>query len=432
MRKLASIIVCTLVAIWLFSDTVRHYFPNRSNSNVLRFSHYGTYQDFETWRELIRAFELENPGITIKQEYVVGWYGLYDRKLRQQFLAHCAPHVALVQAISFQQLANHFATLPQSPADVSTLLDPSAMDPIALQMYRLDGAQRAMPVTGGNLLIYYNKNCFERASKHRGQIVPLPSEDWTMGEFESTARMLTCDFDNDGQLDQFGFWQPRWVYYLPFLWSFGADVLVDSRQNCLLTGDAATAALEFYRRMRVGPTRYAPHPDEMSQLIQDTGFLTGRTAMCINGPWFIPTLNNTNVRDQYGVANIPAWHGHRATRVTWDGIAASRHLSPAEFANAIKFIAFVNSPAGQRILTRSGRALPARSSELEWFVRTHPDEAALRFVKALAYSRPEPQSNRFKEFDQTINRHLAAMVDAHNPITTAEFLARLESDHSQK
>ncbi len=428
MRYLAWATVGTLICFWLFADTVKHYSPHQRNPNELRFSHFGTYQDYETWAQLISAFEREYPGVTISQEYVVGWYGLYDRKLRQQYLANSEPHLALVQAISFHALANQFAPLPVPTDTELSPLEPYAMDNVAMQLYRKDNAQLAMPVTGGNLLIYYNKKCFARASALRGAPLALPSDNWTMDEFESTARALTCDFDNDGKLDQFAFWQPRWVYYLPFVWSFGADVLDESGEQWLFCGEAASTAIDFYRRMRVQPNRYSPDPTEVSQIIQDVGFITGRTAMCVNGPWFMPTLNATIDQDEYGVADIPSWKGQRQTRVTWDGIAASRRLSPSELANAMKFIAFVGSPEGQRVLTRSARAIPARISEQKWFADEHRNKPAAHFIDALSYSRPEPQSDQFRVIDRILNQHLSEFVTPTNTMAAAELLSQLAAD----
>lgn len=418
----------TLAGAWLFTDTIRTHLPRESSPNKLRFSHFGTYHDFLTWSELIRAFEGRHPNISIKQEYVAGWYGLYDRKLRQQFLAGSEPHLALVQGISFLAMANQFAELPNQEQDPKCPLEPEKQDPLAVRMYQLQGIQKAMPVTGGNLLIYYNKKSFQRASTSRGDHVALPADDWTMDDFASTGLSLTCDFDGDGNLDQFGFWQPRWVYFLPFLWSFGANVLDPAGEHWLLSDEAATAAFDFYKNMRVGPHRYAPHPHEISQLIQDVAFLTGRTAMCINGPWFIPLVNESELRNDYGVAHIPVCNGERRTRVTWDGIAASKHLPAEELRNALKFIAFVGSPEGQRILTRSARALPARISERDWFIRTHPGEAPRRFVEALLYSQLEPQTNRFREIDRAIGRHLSAFLKPGNVSHASDFLLLLRDD----
>jgi len=425
---LGRIFVVGAVLFWLFFDTFRHHVPLTSDGHTIRFSHFGTYQDYAVWSELITAFETFHPTLRVKQEYVVGWYGLYNRKLRQQFLAQTEPDVALVQASSFLGLADQFSPLGNASDSEPTQLEFAAMDPTALAMYRVGEVQMAMPVTGGNLLIYYNKRCFDKASRKLGSPIPYPADDWTLADFESTARQLTLDFDNDGTIDQFGFWQPRWLYYLPFIWSFGAEVMDQHNERWLLSGPEAEDAFAFYQRMRVGPDRYAPHPHEISQIIQDVGFLTGRVAMCVNGPWFLPFLEETSLRSDSGVAHIPIGSAGRFTRITWDGMAISKRQGPEARQTAIKFLRFAGSEQGQRILTRTARALPARTSVQTWFQERRRGEPAARFSEAIAYSRPEPMTPRFRQIDRAVHRHLAPLLREDSPISPAQFLEALAQD----
>ena len=318
-RYAVGIVAIVAVSVWLFGDTFAHYRHAAPNAaNVIRFAHFGTYQDYETWAKLIEAFESEHPEIAVRQEYVVGWYGLYNAKLRQQMLAGTMPHVALVQIGPFTAMADRFVDLTPLVESVDAGIDLSAFDRTAVDLFRFEGRYRAMPVSGGNLLIYCNPRCFERASTYRRRPVELPNGDWTMDDFRRIARDLTCDFDGDGQIDQFGFWQPRWVYYLPFIWSFGADLLDDTQTQWRLQGPEADAAFGFYQEMRIGPHRYSPRPYEVSQIIQDVGFLTGKTAMCINGPWFQPFLAETDLANSYKVFPIPTGSAGRVTRITWE------------------------------------------------------------------------------------------------------------------
>lgn len=375
------------------------------------------------WQELIQAFQTRHPEITVKQEYVVGWYGLYDRKLRQQCLAKSEPHVALVQASSFLTLAQQFRKLP-----VDGQLPFDNLNDSAMAIYRVAGIPKAMPVTGGNLLVYYNKNCFAKAADFHGTDIPFPQANWTMDNFAATARQLTCDFDGDSRTDQFGFWQPRWVYYQPFLWSFGADVLDDTGTKWSLTTESAAVALEFYREMRCGPDRYVPLPHETSQIIQDVAFLTGQTAMCVNGPWFIPLLEASKRAGDYGVANIPIGNAGRLTRVTWDGIAISKRISSSSLSSAIAFLQFVASDEGQHILTRTGRALPATHSAREALRNSKQRDTIQMFIDALDYSRTEPQTPLFRQLDLAINRHLVQYLQDNVDMEATEFLNTLAND----
>ena len=416
------------VAYWLFADTVRHYTDQPADPNVIRFSHFGSYQDYEIWGEVIRAFETAHPGLRVRQEYVTGWYGMYDTKLRRQILSGTLPDVVLVQYGPFRSLAPHFEPLDDrlaagTPAGALV----NDLDPTALGCFQVDGRQLGLPVSGGNLLIYCNPECFRRAGEHHGREMPLPDENWTMADFRRLAEELTCDLDGDARPDQFGFWQPRWVYYLPFIWSFGADVLDESNTQWRLTGPAAEAAMRFYQELRF-PHAVSPRPEEVAQIIQDVGFLTGKVGMCVNGPWFQPFLARTKLADTYTVAHIPWGPGGRVTRVTWDGVAMRRGLPDVRHRHAAALMRFICSSKAQTILTRTQRALPALRSVAAEFTRRDGGRCSRRFVEALSYSRLQPETPHFRALDRAINAHLVRLLDEEDRPTAAKMLADLAAD----
>ena len=436
MRRVVLLVAVLGVGWWLFADTYARHRPDVHrgwpNDGGLRFAHFGTYQDYELWREVIAEFERTRPGIRVKQEYIVGLAGRYNTKMRQQILSHTLPDVALVQLGPFHELAAHFA-------DLSGLLEDSfdadgrveaALDATGLAAFQSGGRQRGLPVSGGNLLIYGNTECFERASRFHGLPVPLPDDDWTMEDFHRIARLLTCDFDGDGRIDQFGFWLPRWIYYLPFLWSFGAELTDEGLTEWRLAGPEAEQAFDFYRDLAVGD-RVCPRDDEVPQLFQDVGFLTGKVALCVNGPWFMPFLAKTRLADGYFVAPIPRGKAGRATRITWDGVVMAEDLPRKRRAAAWQFISFLLSKPVQDRIARTGRALPARrDSAFAHFrqVDLLGDDHRFRFVEALSYSRLQPLLPRFGEVDRAINEHLRHLLDPGRALTAGAMLEQLARD----
>ena len=410
---------------WLFADTYARYAPVVDDGSIIRFAHFGSYQDYELWRNVIEDFTRLHPDVQVRQEYVVGLAGQYDAKMRQQILSDALPDVALVQPAPFHELADHFVDL----SDLIVEDNPDGgFDASGLSSFQYRGRQKALPVSGGSLLIYGNKTCFERAAEFHGHPIPLPDDDWTMADFRRTAGLLTCDFDGDGRLDQFGFRLPRWVYYLPFLWSFGAELTNDAMQTWTLTGTEAEQAMTFYRDLAVGD-RVCPRDDEVPQLFQDTGFLAGKTAMCVNGPWLMPFLAKTKLADGYFVAPIPYGPAARATRITWDGAALAKGRGPKRREVARRFVRFLLSPAVQERIARTGRALPSRKESLSHFLvgDAHP-ASRQRFIDALVYSHPQPPFPRFGEMDRVVNRHLYRWLDPADQRSAAEMLDQLAHD----
>ncbi len=418
-RRAVTSLIVVFVGWWLFSDTYHRHAVQRLDENGIRFAHFGSYEDYEFWQGVIADFERQRPQTHVRQEYVVGLGDQYNIKMRQQILSDTLPDIALIQFAAFHELAEYFEELSAPPA--------GQLEPTGLEAFRVGGVLRALPVSGGNLLIYANRTCFERATRFHAKPVPLPTSDWTVADFLRTAEALTCDFDRDGRIDQFGFWLPRWVYYLPFIWSFGAELTDPAESRWTFRGSQAECSMRFYRQLATGD-RVCPREEEVAQLFQDTGFLTGRTAMCVNGPWFMPFLTKTDLAESYIVAPMPKGPAGRGTRITWDGVVMKRGLPPNKRATSWQFIEWVLSREVQDSLARSGRALPARRESLEAFVSV--DESRRRpFVKALAYSRLQPNLPRFSTLDRIINRRFGDAADPTRAFRADALLGALAGDH---
>ncbi|MCG8408590.1 MAG: sugar ABC transporter substrate-binding protein [Phycisphaerales bacterium] len=411
MRMSVVVLGAGLVSYWLFADTVSHYRTSADDPNRIRFSYWGGFTDHEMWREIIAAFEVEHPGLMIKPE----WLPLsgYTTKLDQQFVAGTAPDVILFQDEPFPRYAaEQFVDLSGLISeDVETCRRLADCWPTAVSSFEFDGAMRGLPINGGNVLIYCNVDAFERASRFRGRPIPWPSPGWTLEEFVELCRLLTLDEDGDGSPEQFGFLQPHWVYYLPFIWAHGARLLDESRTRWTLEGNEARAAFAMYADLR-HRDRVTPAPIEYAGQNSDTAFLSGRVAMCVNGPWFQVFLNKTALKRRYRVVAIPGGSGGHATRVTWDGLCLYAKQSSERKANAWKFARFVLVGHVQEIFARYQRAIPARRSSTAAYVRHGGggSSPAASFVDAMASARVQPITPHWQAMHRAVRRHLTSVI----------------------
>ncbi len=411
---------------WLFADTVRYHRPKQFGGNSIRFAHWGGYEEYVMWKEIIAAFHEVEPDIPIKHEYVVAMR--YETKIQQQLVAGDAPDVMLFQDEPFPNFApKGFAVLDEFVARDGVDLKKDYFD-TAVESFLLDGQLRGMPLWGGNNLIYCNMRCFERASKYHGREVPLPADDWTLEEFVRVCQDLTFDDDGDGRIDQFGFMLPGWFYALPLMWPQGMRVLDSTRTRWLMTGPEAERAWGFYQNLRFG-WRVSPMPAEQAEMGSDTAFFTGRIAMFTSGPWAQPFLQNTTLKDEYRIVHTPIGPAGRATRVTWDCLAVYDRIPPQRKQMAWRFVKFACGPVGQAIVAKYQRSVPALKSGATEFVRYDGGWGSRKFVEAMDYARLQPISPHWNEMDRQINRHLAGLLSDTPPRQTpAEFLAALAND----
>lgn len=429
-RALVIVIGAGSISYWLFADTVSHYRSERAGSDEIRFSYWGGFSDHTMWREIIAAFEARHPDLTIRPE----WLPLsgYTTKLDQQFVAGDAPDVILFQDEPFPRYAaEQFADLSELvAADPESRRQLTDCWPTAVSSFQQDGSLHGIPINGGNVLIFCNLDAFERASAFHGSPVSIPQPGWTLQEFIDLCRRLTIDEDGDGEPEQFAFLQPHWVYYLPFIWSHGARLLDETRTRWTLTGPEALAAFTLYADLR-HRDRVSPAPIEFAGQNSDTAFLSGRVAMCVNGPWFQCFLNQTGMKSRYRVVGIPTGAGGNVTRVTWDGLCIYARLSSERKTNAWKFLRFVLTEPAQEVFAAYQRAIPARRSCAETYVH-HGGGAqspAAVFVEAMKVARLQPITPHWQLMGRAMRRHLASVtLDGEARKTPEDAIRELATD----
>lgn len=399
------------IAWWLFADTFRRYVPAESATDSLRFSYWGSIDDKRMWDEIIEQFESAEPDWKIHGEWLP-LYG-YATKLDQQFVAEGAPDIILFQDEPFPQRAGEqFAGLDEFLANDSTarrMLEDCW--PTARASFLHNGSLRGFPIMGGNVLIFCNLDAFDRAAKARGEAIDLPANDWTLDDFVELAIKLTVDFDGDGRTDQFGFMQPQWVYYLPFIWSHGATLLDESLTRWTFTGPEAIASLSMFADLR-HRWHVTPLPSEYAGQNFDTAFLSGRVAMCINGPWFEQFLMQTGLKLRHCVAPIPRGPGGSATRVTWDALCVYSKIPARKREAAWRFLNTALSDDAQTSIARRLRAVPARKSAAERFVLAGggPGSPAAMFVDAMSSGRMQPITEHWETMSRPIARHVTSLL----------------------
>lgn len=158
----------------------------------------------------------------------------------------------------------------------------------------------ALPFALVTTTLYYNKDAFDAAG------LAYPNDNWTWDEFTSAAKKLTVDKDNDGKIDQWGFWfYGRYAQIEPWVYANGGS-LVDKDTMRFAPDAAAMEALKMLTNL-VLVDKSAPAPKEMSAVRQQDVFPQGMAAMWVDGSWNVD--NNRNVADpnmNWGIAKVPA------------------------------------------------------------------------------------------------------------------------------
>jgi len=385
--------------------------PDRPGVTSVSFSFWGTFAELATWRRVAAAFEAAHPGTAVRLEW---WPERYHGKSQRALASGAPPDVMLLQDEPFRRFCAAGRVRDLTPlAAANPLFAADRFDTTAVESFRYRGRRYGMPVFGGPIVVFYNKDLFDLAG------VPYPPDDWTWDEFLDTCRRLTRDTDGDGETDTFGVNIVKWwVFWLPWVWSSGGSLMDEARTRCVLDTPEAVRGLTFYRDLK-WKHHVAPQPGEFHQMGQDMMFLTDRVAMLLTGAYKMPLLRNTAKR--WDVAHMPVGPAGRVTRVTWDCLAIPTDAARPDAAWA--FIRFVTGPEGQQILARAGRSLPARIASQADFVRPETPQREEVFVEALRYARMQPLNEHWQAMHQIVFKDSDRMLlsDAESGLSPAAF-----------
>ena len=279
----------------------------------------------------------------------------FTQRLLSDFAAGAPPDVFLM---NYREYAAYAAREVLEPLDAwvarSTLLDLKDFFPQALEPFRWNGALLGIPQNLSSLVVYYNKDLFQRAK------LPYPRAGWTMEEFLKTTQALTRDTDGDGTTDQYGLGtEANMLRVTPFVWANGGDIVDNPRAPTRLTLDAPASheALNWFIELQ---TRHGVVPDMVAEQARssEARFLDGTLALFLNSRKGVPTYREA-CRFDWDVVSLPVGKS-AATVLHSDGffLAKASTNKPAAWA----FIEYANSVAGQTALARTGRTVPSRRS----------------------------------------------------------------------
>jgi len=219
-----------------------------------------------------------------------------------------------------------------------------------------DGGIYAFPWKTNPEMLMYNVDLFRAAG-----IGPPRNHTELVNAWHKLAR----DTDGDGRLDRWAMWatlKTTWYerfydFYALYLASSGGKTLVKNGK-IVFDNAAAVSSLDVLRRGFAEGVL----PRSNFALGRDP-FMDGTVAMKIIGPWFVKELDELKVRGlHYNVTPVPSADGTDPG----DSFAFADLRSIAIFSTtkhpeaAARFVAYLTSPAADRLLIEEASQLPYR------------------------------------------------------------------------
>jgi multiple sugar transport system substrate-binding protein len=317
----------------------------------ISFMVFGDAAEKAAYERLAADFMRRNPPVHVTLVHVPG-PGDYRKRLGVDFAAGTPADVILLNYRRYAAFAAKGVLEPLGPYLArSAILKEQDFYPQAIEPFRWHGTITCIPQNLSSLVVYYNKDLFDRAG-----LAP-PSDDWTWDDFLRAARALTRDTTGRGRPDQHGLGTEVSFFRLaPFVWQNGGQIVDDPIAPTQLTLDTPRAreAVQWFVDLQ---TRHRVVPDAVEEKAEssESRFLNGRLGMLLNSRRGVPTYRTIKTFD-WDIAPLPR-RRQRAGILHADAYCMPK--ASRDKAAAWAFIEFANSAEGQRRVAASGRTVPS-------------------------------------------------------------------------
>ena len=350
----------------------------KNKTTTIEFASWGSKSEIDILKPLISDFEKNNPDIKIEFMHIPQ---NYFQKIHLLFASRTAPDVIFINNLYLPLYAN------------ANLLEELHADgnyyPQALEALSWKGRLYAIPRDVSNLVIYYNKDLFDK--KH----ITYPENEWTFNDFLQTALKLTDE-------NTFGIsFEDDPLFYLPYMMSNGGGILSEE-----LSKEESKKSLQFYADLRK-KYHVAPLKSESASATMAQMFLQGRIGMYLSGRWMVPKLRE-EAKFNWDIVRFPKGTKGSIVQLDASGWAVSKQSKHKNEAK--KLIEFLSSKESSEKFAQSGLIVPARedAANSEYFIDGKQPEHAKIFLDIIKTSKPTPVTVNYREIIDNLKKNTEA------------------------
>ncbi|MET7330188.1 sugar ABC transporter substrate-binding protein [Nonomuraea sp. NPDC005650] len=345
-----------------------------------------------------KAFEKQNPKVDVVVETAP--FDEYFTKLQTSIAGGTAPDTFELNYENFVTYAGAGSLLDLAGGDTSAYAQES------LDAFKRDGKQYALPASFSTVVLFYNKDLFEKAG------VALPTADWTWADEQAAAAKLT-----DRKKGVYGDFQPvQFFEFYKTLKQAGGEFLSAGGKKAAFDSPQGVKAAQWLVS-KVGKTM--PTEAEIGGTADyDTNlFKSGKLAMWHNGIWQFAGLKD--VPFEWDVVVEPG-DAAKASAVFHNAVAASSTTKHAEQAGAwARFLSSSDTAATTRV--ESSWELPpvADQQVLAGYLKDPKPanrQAVFDSLKSIALP---PVIKRQQEMQDAVTKQLGEAAAGRKPVADA-------------
>ncbi|MGQ9809887.1 MAG: ABC transporter substrate-binding protein [bacterium] len=394
MKSVKALLVCLICLLTLFCSR-----DVKRREMVLTVWETYNSEERAVFLSLVEEYQKAHPDVRIESVSIP--FGGLEPKILTALATQTVPDIARVDVAFLPQLALRGGLCALDTLGIEEIKN--ELRPVALNSCQLGDRIYGVPEQVNGLCLFYNKDLFKEA----GLDPDRPPETWD--EFIDYAKKLT-----NRQKNVFGFGMRNSLWWtLPFIYSFGGDILTPDLDECALASEQSIAGFQLKVDL------YAKHGIEggawRAGAIQDDMGFQGRIyAMIFNGPWAVKGLEKSGI--DFGVGLIPKGPSGYATNVGGNNMVIFRTCKYPQ--QAAEFLMFLVSKGSQAKWANSLGQIPVNmlADELIDFDK-HP---FLRtFMEQMKYARARPQIGSYPEIENEVNPEMQAALDGRKSVKEA-------------
>lgn len=387
------------VLLMLFSTATKNTKPDETqaltDSRPL-LTAWVTYNDdqFHAYRKIVEDFEQEN-NVTIKLSRIP--FGGQEEKFQYACTSHTTPDIARMDigiiprfavGKALVELDKYFAEYPWLQND----LLPAAVESGRVRMENGQMKLFGIPDELSLLALFYNRDLFEES----GLAPDSPPQTWA--DFKKVGVRLTVDANHDGNPDRYAFSMENTLWWsLPFIYSYGGDIIDEENMVCLLDKEPAVKALsEQIELFRMG---IESGSWKKGAYLPDARFKDQSTAMIFSGPWNLRSFDRVN----FDLALIPGSDSKKSsTAIGGNSNVIFRSCKYPDLA--AKFLAYLTTEAIQEFFMRELKSIPLNTKVSIPKGQDKSTEYLRIFTEQAKYAQPRPRIPNYGRIETIVNQ----------------------------
>jgi multiple sugar transport system substrate-binding protein len=333
-------------------------------------------------QEIVDQWNTANPDTQVQLNLVPD----YDTKLQTALAGGSPPDIFYVDSFRLPDLVAAGAVAPIG----DQLENPDDFYPSMREAFTVDGTFYCPPKDFSTLALIYNKDMFDAAG------LEYPTAAWTWDDMQAAAAELTDDANGVYGMSV----SPDFARLIAFIYQAGGTIADEGFTTMTLDSEAVQAATDYYVGLVTSGS--AAQPADLDSGWTGEAFGKARAAMVVEGNWLVPFLKDNYPDVNYGIVELPAGPGGKATMAFTVCYAV-----PAGGANndkAIEVVNYLTGPEGMASWSGLGLAMPTRTSLEAGWVEQYPDLAP--FIAGAEYARKWQFRPGFQDVLDTFNAGL--------------------------